>query len=200
MTSQPQISKWARFHARFDDVLMSAPAWGAHQTVADCADAGALAQALGALCPAGASSRPGFACAGHTLAPLPAARAQQQVWLNQQLLLLDGTLHMLQLGGPWRQRLHRLAIKLQELRHSGDGTSGLPWDCGWLNTTAAAQAQAERFIPRRPTLMVAWQLSADTVSPLRAVMQQRRANYAHRVVLWVLDAPAVHGSAVPQTL
>ncbi len=200
MTSHPPSSRWVRFHARFDDTLMGAPVWSAQQPVADCADADALMRAFRVLCPAVASAEPGFASAGHTLAPLPAARAQQQAWLNHQMLQLDGTLHMLQLGGAGRQRLHRLATKLRELLHSGPGASGLPWDCGWLNSTAAAQAQAARFIPRRPTLMVAWQLLPTTLGPMLEALQHRRPTYAHPVRLWVLNGPLAGAGAGPLPL
>lgn len=194
------MSRWARFHARFDGVLMGAPVCSAHQPVADSADADTLLSALRLLCPAGASAEPRFASAGHTLAPLPAARAQQQAWLNHQMLQLDGTLHMMQLGGAGRQRLHRLAIKLRELLHSGPAAAGLPWDCGWLNSTAAAQAQAARFVPRRPTLMVAWQLLPATLAPMQAALQQRSPTYAHPVRLWVFDAPVAGVRDAPQPL
>lgn len=196
MTSPPHAGPWARFSARFDDVLLRAPLPGdSAPPTADCADVGQLQRALQGLCPPGAPAAPGFATARHTLAPTPAARAGQQAWLTHQLLLLDGTLHMLQLGGVWRQRLHRLAIKLQEGLHGSAAAPGLPWDCGWLNTTAAAQAQAARFIPRRPTLMLAWQLPPSTLAPLQATLQARSAACTQPMRLWVLDAPGVGASA-----
>ena len=205
MTSPLSPSPWARFSARFDDVLLCAPVPGlAVQPPTDCADAGVLRRALQGLCPPGAPAAPGFATACHTLAVAPAARAAQQAWLTQQLLALDGTLHMLQLGGAGRQRLHRLSIKLQELLRSGPAAAGLPWDCGWLNTGTAAQAQAARFLPRRPTLVLAWQLPPATLAPLQAALQRRSAAYAQPVRLWVLNAPVdgafAHSVAAPQTL
>ncbi len=191
MSTHPPTGRLTRFSARFDDVLMCAPAAAAAaQPPTDCADADALLRAIPGLCPAGAAAAPGFASASHTLAALPAARAQQQAWVNHQLLALDGTLQMLQLGGPLRQRLHRLNIKLQELSRSGPPAAGLPWDCGWLNTTAAAQSQAARYFPRRPTLILTWQLPTSTLQPIAAALQARQAEFGHPVRLWVLSTPA----------
>lgn len=180
---------------------MGAPVWNAaHQPVANCADADTLSRALRVLCPAIASAKPGFASAGHVLAPLPAARAQQQAWLNHQMLQLDGTLLMMQLDGAGRQRLHRLAIKLRELLHSGPAAAGLPWDCGWLLETAAAQARSVQFMPRRPTLMVAWQLLPTTLAPMLEAFQHRSPAYAHPMRLWVLNAAVAGAWAAPRPL
>ena len=204
MTNHLRSGRWARFSARFDAVLMSAPVPPVQgpvtQPPAGCADADALLCTLQRLCPADASAERGFFSVGHTLAALPLARAQQQAWLQHQLLALDGTLHMLQLGGAGRQRLHRLAIKLQELLHSGPAAVALPWDCGWLHATLAAQAQTLRFMPRRPTLMVAWQLPPTALAPMLAALQQRSLTYVHPVRLWVLNAPTAAAWAAPQPL
>jgi len=155
------------------------------------ADADELQRALGALC----QPRRPFMTASHTLAAAAHQRQRQQAWLQQQLLTLDGTLHMLQLGGPWRQRLHRLAIKLQEAVASAKESpagpwSHSPWDCGLLKTDPAALKQAAHFTPRRPTLMVAWELPPESLAPLVATLQQRESSFARPVRLWVLDRPS----------
>lgn len=180
----------ARFSARFDSVLLMAPQ-GGPTPAAPCADAPALQALLTALTSVRQPSPP-YASASHTLAATPDMRALQQLWLQQRLLALDGTLHMQGLGGPWRQRRHRLTIKLREAAGSNATQAGAPWDCGFLRDTPAALRQAEAyFVPRRPTLMLAWQLPARTLQPLAAALQARQADYGHAVRLWVLDVPAM---------
>ena len=194
MTTPTAPGLLRRFSARFDDVLLQAPQAGPTSLDAPaCADALALECALAALCQPG----PRFASASHTLAATPAARALQRAWITQRLLALDGTLHMQSLGGPWRQRLHRLAVKLREA--AGDNTA--VWDCGSLIETPSALHQAEHvFLPRRPTLMLAWQLPLSTLQPFAAALQARQTGYAHAVRLWVLNAPAADSYTVHQTL
>ena len=178
-----------RLTARFDNTLMQAPPFCAAGAVASistgtCADAAALDSGLLALCQGG----PGFASASHPLAATPEQRAQQLLWLQQQLLALDGTLHMQSLGGVSRQRAHRLALKLRETVFSSS-TAASPWDCGLLRTTPAALHQAAFFTPRRPTLMVGWQLPAGSIEPFAAALQSRQQAWAHPVRLWLLQAP-----------
>lgn len=187
MTTPAAAGPLRRFSARFDDLLLRAPqADRASPGAPVCADAAALESALLVLCQLG----PRYASASHTLAATPDLRALQQLWLQQRLLALDGTLHMQSLGGPWRQRLHRLAIKLLEAAGSGAAQAGAPWDCGFLQTTPAALQRAEQFfLPRRPTLMLAWQLPARTLQPFAAALYARRVAYAQPVRLWVLKAP-----------
>ncbi len=118
----------------------------------------------------------------------------QRAWVQHQMLKLDGTLHMQQLGGALRQRLHRLAVKLHETAAVGticpDSVSG-PWDCGWLNSGPAAEAQAARFAPRRPTLVVAWGLQQPVLETFQAALAQGQQRFTHPVRLWVLDLPAL---------
>ncbi len=176
-------SRWARFSARFDDVLLTPPTdVGAPADPAAGADD--LALALAALCNPG----PAFAQARHTLAAAPEQRALQKARLQRQMLALDGTLQMQTRGGPWRQRLHRLALKLRESTAVGTATSG-PWDCGFIKGGADAAARAAAFVPRRPTLMVAWQLPASVLLPLQAALQARHGSYVLPVRLWVLEDP-----------
>lgn len=176
----------ARFSARFDNCLLQAPPFdaAASDDAVAAADTAALNASLLALCRGGAR----WASASHPLAAAPEQRAQQQLWLQQQLLALDGTLHMQSLGGPWRQRVHRLALKLRE---SGltDGAAASPWDCGLLRATPEALQQAACFAPRRPTLMVGWQLPACAAQPFVDTLQTRQHTWGHPVRLWLLQAP-----------
>jgi hypothetical protein len=172
---------WARFSARFDDELLTPPV-DAGAPAGPGALADELALALAALCKPGAA----FAIARHTLEAAPDQRALQKARLQRQMLALDGTLDMQQLGGPWRQRLHRLAIKLRESAAPGSGTGG-PWDCGFVNGGAGAAASAASFMPRRPTLMVAWQMPAGELLPLQAALQARQGRFALPVRLLVLE-------------
>jgi hypothetical protein len=176
---------WARFSARFDDVLLTPPV-DAGGPAGPAALADELTLALAALCKPGAS----FAMARHTLAAAPEQRAFQKARLQRQMLELDGTLDMQQLGGPWRQRLHRVAIKLRESAAAGSTADG-PWDCGFVNGGAGAAARAASFVPRRPTLMVSWQMPAGELRPLQAALQARQAGFALPVRLWVLEQASV---------
>ena len=183
MTKPTVLGLPRRFGVRFNDVLLQAPQAGTPDAQAPpCADAPALELALAALCQPG----PRYASASHTLAATPAERVLQQAWVTQRLLALDGTLHMQSLGGPWRQRLHRLTLKL----HEAAGGSAAVWDCGSLINSAAALRQAEGvFLPRRPTLMLAWQLPPATLRHIAQALQARQAAYPQAVRLWVLNAP-----------
>ncbi len=175
---------WARFSARFDDVLLQAPeACAAWVPPSDCPDVDGLRRALGTLCQPG----PPFLMASHSLAATAEQRARQKLWLQHELLRMDGTLHMQQLGGRWRQRQHRLAVKLRELLASPEEPPGGPWDCGLLRTDPAALGQAALFTPRRCTLMVAWEPTAQTLTSLINSLQQREARFARPVRLWVLS-------------
>ena len=180
----------ARLRARFDRALLTEPqaTAGTLATTWQPALTSDLQAAATVLCAGG----PGFVASRQVLAAQPAQRAQQQAWLNHHLLALDGTLHMQALGGPWRQRLHRLALKAREFSADLDGAHApaRPWDCGFLNTGAGATAAAQAFEPRRPTLIVAWQLPADLQAPLLTALQARSSVYPLPVRLWVLEAPA----------
>ena len=174
---------WARFSASFDDVLLQAPdADAPSMPSSDCPDVDGLLRALGSLCLPGSP----FVMASHPLAATAEQRARQMVWLQHELLRMDGTLHMQQLGGRWRQRQHRLAIKLREVMASPEAPPSGPWDCGLLKTDPAALGQAALFTPRRCTLMVAWEPTAHTLASLIAILQQREARFARPVRLWVL--------------
>lgn len=177
--------RWARLRLRFDSALLTEPpGTGTPKVTPACVDGQALQRCLTALCAGGA----GLATAHHRLAADVALRAQQKAWLDHQLLALDGTWHMQSLGGPWRQRVHRLGLKWREFMATGAAPVG-PWDCGYLNTGADAAAHATAFVPRRPTLIVAWQLPAAALAPLQVALQARSCAYSLPVRLWVLDAP-----------
>lgn len=182
------VGRLARLRARFDSSLLTAPSAAGLQAPPAappaCVDAALLQQALATLCAGPA----GFASARHPLAPGAAQQAQQLNWLNHQLLHLDGTWHLQQLGGPWRQRLHRLAVKLREVAAAG-AVPGGPWDCGFVNGGTDVAAHADAFKPRRATLMVAWQLPPATLLPLQAALQARHGHGGGLPVrLWVLQA------------
>ena len=188
MQTKPNTGLWARLSARFDSVLLQAPVAGtAPLPLADAPADHGLQRSLQALCQTG----PPFDVAHDALAGQPELRAQQQAWLQHQLLVLDGTLHMQQLGGPLRQRWHRLAIKLRETWASADAAPGGPWDCGLLNTGPAALARAQQFTPRRPTLMVAWGLQPPTLALMLDSLRQRQDSFAQPVRLWALTSPGV---------
>ena len=97
---------------------------------------------------------------------------------NHLSLLLDGSLRLAEAGPAGRVAL-KLQTKLHDAlwwRHLRDGD---PWDCGWLQGSATDLCA---YSPRRPTLVVAKDLSAPTLQTLR----ERQANYAHAVRLLIV--------------
>jgi hypothetical protein len=118
----------------------------------------------------------------------PPEQASQQTQLNAFMGQLDGTALLLACSGPWAGRWLRLRIKLREAiwwraRHAND-----PWDCGFLNTDAAALAQLRRFSPRRATLIVAQDLPASTLREVVVTFQEQQNRFGQPVRLLLLTA------------
>ena len=88
------------------------------------------------------------------------------------------------------QRWHRVAVKLREVVLGADAARGGPWDCGLLHTDPAALARAQHFLPRRATLMVAWEQPPDVLASVLKNLHQRQGSFARPVRLWVLTSPA----------
>jgi hypothetical protein len=61
-----------------------------------------------------------------------------------------------------------------------------PWDCGFLNTDAAAVAQVQEFFPRRATLIVAQGVPHSLLRGSLAVLQQRQSMFRQPVRVLVM--------------
>jgi hypothetical protein len=97
---------------------------------------------------------------------------------NHLSLVLDGSLRLAERGSAGRVVL-KLQTKLHDARWWRPLRASDPWDCGWLQGGAA---DLQAFRPRRPTLMVAQDLSEPQLQTLR----ERQSDYAHAVRLLVV--------------
>lgn len=181
---------WTTLRARFDARALRPPApaaeggpavpaklWGSLQRWAD--------EGAG---PGGAPLwRPGAATAVPTRFAL--ARWQgRDVVVEAWARRLDGSEALLALA-PGAQRRWRLWLKLREAAWWLPRRADDPWDAGHLIDSAeAAEQLLERFVPRRPTLLIAGEMKADRLAEIIDALAQRSAGFRHPVRLLCLAA------------
>lgn len=203
--------------ARFDAGSLRPPGARADEAVLRAAHAGWLDRqaarlragtAVGAAPWTRPSARPApaQAFAECTLDPLPATTTRLPVERPDQVpaeALAD--LLARELDGGWRlDRLPRLAglgfrvrVKLADLAWWRPVDPADPWDAGWVRATPAACAElAERFQPRRTTLLLAEAAQAEVLAPVRDALRRRAAGLP-RALRWVWvpdrDGPVAQG-------
>ncbi|MDO9439179.1 hypothetical protein [Hydrogenophaga sp.] len=84
----------------------------------------------------------------------------------------------------WR---FKLLVKWRELWWWQKRHPRQPWDCGYLVEDPAALVQLSHFRPRRPTLMIADELSGHSLEEALRALIAARVDYRHPVRLLVID-------------
>jgi hypothetical protein len=116
----------------------------------------------------------------------PPEQAAQQTQLNAFMGQLDGTGLLLACSGPGAGRWLRLHIKLREALWWRARQANDPWDCGFLNTDAAAVAQVQGFLPRRATLIVAQDVPHSLLHERLTVLRERQSMFRQPVRVLVM--------------
>jgi len=128
--------------------------------------------------------------------PAPEARATAAERAAAVGLELDGTRLLMDGRGPLARLALRLRVKWQDLR--GGMPDGRVWDSGRVPPTAAAHAALQRFVPRRPSLIVVDSAAAADVQRLAHALRARSASFACPVrVLWLGPAPGPGWAQLP---
>ena len=118
-------------------------------------------------------------------------QAAQQTQLNAFMGQLDGTGLLLACDGPWAGLRLRLRIKLNEALWWRPRQTDDPWDCGFLNTHAAAIDQLRLFLPRRATLIVVQNLPSDLLRAALTSLRERQAVFSHPVRVLLLETAQI---------
>lgn len=100
---------------------------------------------------------------------------------------LDGDEGLQALPAGWPRLRLRLAVKIAEHLPGRARRRGDPWDCGMLPGTDAALQALQRFVPRRPTLMVADELPPPVLGACTAALAPRAAAFGEPVRLLVIE-------------
>lgn len=107
-------------------------------------------------------------------------------WPLAQVLArqLDGSLR-LEAMSQGRGLAWRVQVKLADAAWWRQPQPADPWDAGWaIATPAARTVLADRFVPRRTTLVLASQSDAQALGPVLAAVRQRSARW-RRALRWL---------------
>jgi hypothetical protein len=131
--------------------------------------------------------------------PAVAQRLKVAVWAGDEAQALrlqlddfcrdiDGSDRLQALPSRWAGRAWRLQIKLSECAWWRGAQDALPWDAGYLIASDAALARLAVFRPRRATLIVAKDLSADQLASAIQTLKAQCHRYAHALRFLVLNS------------
>jgi len=142
-------------------------------------------RALRAWCLAGSSPL----SARLTVAVLEGSDAAGAQLLAQALCLeRDGSLQLLACHGAASRLALRLKTKLHDVTPWREGQPGDAWDAGFLPGTTAGLEALARFVPRRPTLLVAQGLSTPALRATCALLHSRQRHFGHALRLLLVPA------------
>jgi hypothetical protein len=178
-------------HARFDSNALRAPQLSDATGITHPQPA--LRAAIHAWCVQGLQGPPQASLQLAVLAGAP-SRAKS-AWAADMALRLDGS-YALQAAGNGVARLAlRLRVKAQDAAWWRPRRASDFWDCGYLQTSADAQAHLRRFVPRRATLVLLDNVPAAAALGAAQTLWQNQAGFTHPVRMLLLadtstDAPA----------
>ena len=116
--------------------------------------------------------------------PKGAGKSRLAVALSRHL---DGNDSLSQLtSGLARWRL-KLRVKIADCAWWRMRKSDHPWDCGYLIENAAAIDHLHRFLPRRPTLLIADELTAGSLAKCVGALHARQHEFRHPVRVLIVD-------------
>jgi len=104
---------------------------------------------------------------------------------------LDGNEELSKLPSRWARWRLKLRVKVADCAWWRERKPDHPWDCGYLVEDAAAHERLDRFLPRRPTLFIADELTASSVATCIARLDTRWAEFRYpvRVLVIAADSP-----------
>ena len=116
------------------------------------------------------------------------ARAPERAgpWVDALMCDLDGSLQLQAAGGRLAGILLRLRVKLKDMAWWRTRQPGDPWDAGYLHDTPSVRTSLGRFLPRRPTLLVARSPDPAFLARCAQTLSVRQSAFRHPVRLLVL--------------
>lgn len=100
---------------------------------------------------------------------------------------LDGNEQLSKLTSRWARWRVKLRVKAVDCAWWLERKSDHPWDCGYLVEDVAAHERLDLFLPRRPTLFIADELTASFVATCVDRLDARRAEFRYPVRVLVID-------------
>ncbi|MDY0743514.1 hypothetical protein SNE35_03315 [Paucibacter sp. R3-3] len=122
--------------------------------------------------------------------PLRVASIAPHAGLDGVACVLDGS-HELARLGRWRGWAWRLRILLRESVAGRVARPGDPWDCGWWRDSALGPA--EKFRPRRATLLMVRELTPTAAATLLFALRAKSIVYDKPVRVLVISEAASAG-------
>lgn len=100
---------------------------------------------------------------------------------------LDGSNVLEALPGRWARLRYRLRVKINDCQWWRRRRPDDPWDCGYLVDDAAWIGRLAHFLPRRATLLIADELTAESLNDITRILAERRVEFRRPVRLLLVD-------------